>query len=85
LPWGTPLSGRYPRCLDDASHSAQDQAEPIGMHHAGMHFFPLDAQFGGGGGHISNHGLLVLNHENIDETLRHTNGPTGVDGQRTVA
>ena len=84
IPWGTPISGSYPGFLDDASNSAQDQAEQIGMHHDGMHFFPIDAQFGFGGGHISNHGLLVLNHEYIDAPL-HTNGPTVVDGKRTVA
>lgn len=85
IPWGTPISGSYPGFLDDASNSAQDQAEQIGMHHDGMHFFPIDAQFGFGGGHISNHGLLVLNHEYIDAPLLHTNGPTVVDGKRTVA
>ncbi|WP_134547481.1 alkaline phosphatase PhoX, partial [Pseudomonas aeruginosa] len=35
IPWGTPISGSYPGFLDDASNSAQDQAEQIGMHHDG--------------------------------------------------
>jgi secreted PhoX family phosphatase len=83
IPWGTPLSGRYPAYLDDGSNSAQDQAEQLGMHHDGMHFFPIDAQQGHG--RNSHHGLLVLNHEYIDAGLLHANGPTVVDGKRTSA
>ena len=57
VPWGTPISGRFPAFLEDASNSAQDQAEQVGMHHDGMHFFPIDGRHGGG--RRSNHGLLV--------------------------
>ena len=60
IPWGTPITGRYPAYLEDASNSAQDQAEQLGMHHDGMHFFPIDTQRAG---RNSDHGLLVLNHE----------------------
>ena len=83
LPWGTPISGRFPAFLEDASNSAQDQAEQVGMHHDGMHFFPIDGRRGGG--RYSNHGLLVFNNEYIDAPLLHPNGPTVVDGKRTVA
>ncbi|MDH4569190.1 PhoX family phosphatase [Pseudomonas sp. BN414] len=83
IPWGTPITGRYPAFAEDASNSAQDQAEQIGMHHDGMHFFPIDARRGPG--KRSDHGLLVLNHEYIDAPLLHPNGPTIVDGKRTVA
>ncbi len=83
IPWGTPITGRYPAFLDDASNSAQDQAEQIGMHHDGMHFFPIDARRGPG--RRSDHGLLVLNHEYIDAPLLHPNGPTVVGGKRTIA
>ncbi|MCY1507453.1 hypothetical protein D9M68_417300 [compost metagenome] len=82
IPWGTPITGRYPAYADDASNSAQDQAEQIGMHHDGMHFFPIDAR---GAGKRSDHGLLVLNHEYIDAPLLHPNGPTVVDGKRVSA
>lgn len=85
IPWGTPITGGYPAFLDDASNSAQDQAEQIGMHHDGMHFFPIDAQRGHGHGHNSEHGLLVLNHEYIDAPLLHPNGPTVVAGKRSSA
>ena len=83
IPWGTPITGGYPAFLDDASNSAQDQAEQIGMHHDGMHFFPIDAQRGIG--QNSRHGLLVLNHEYIDAPLLHPNGPSVVDGKRVSA
>ncbi|WP_330115378.1 PhoX family phosphatase [Pseudomonas sp. JS3066] len=83
IPWGTPITGRYPAFAEDASNSAQDQAEQVGMHHDGMHFFPIDARRGPG--MRSDHGLLVLNHEYIDAPLLHPNGPTVVDGKRTIA
>ncbi|UUY09541.1 PhoX family phosphatase [Pseudomonas sp. J452] len=83
VPWGTPISGRFPAFLEDASNSAQDQAEQVGMHHDGMHFFPADAQRGAG--KRSNHGLLVFNNEYVDAPLLHPNGPTTVNGLRTSA
>ena len=79
IPWGTPISGRYPAYLEDASNTAEDQAEQVGMHHDGMHFFPMNARLGG---QQSDHGLLVLNHEYIDAPLLHSNGPTVVAGKR---
>ena len=82
IPWGTPITGNYPAYLNDGSNSAQDQAEQLGMHHDGMHFFPIDAQRGG---KKSDHGLLVLNHEYIDAPLLHPNGPTLVAGKRSSA
>jgi hypothetical protein len=83
IPWGTPITGRYPAFAEDASNSAQDQAEQTGMHHDGMHFFPIDTRHGLG--LRSDHGLLVLNHEYIDAPLLHPNGPTVVSGKRTSA
>jgi len=83
IPWGTPITGRYPAFLEDASNSAQDQAEQTGMHHDGMHFFPIDAQ--AGAGKRSDHGLLVVNHEYIDPPILHTNGPSRSGNQRTSA
>lgn len=82
IPWGTPITGRYPAYMEDASNSAKDQAEQMGMHHDGMQFFPIDAQRGG---RASHHGLLVLNHEYVDVNLLHPNGPTVRNGKRTVA
>ncbi|MCW5650775.1 MAG: PhoX family phosphatase [Ramlibacter sp.] len=67
--WGEPtgLAGAVPPWRADGSASAADQAMQAGMHHDGMHFFPL--------GRDSRHGLLVLNHEYTDEGLLH---PAGV-------
>lgn len=83
IPWGTPIRGSFPAFLDNAGNSAADQADQIGMHHDGMHFFPIDSQHGTG--HRSDHGLLVLNHEYIDAPLLHHNGPTLANGKRSSA
>lgn len=82
IPWGTPITGRYPAYLEDASNSAADQADQLGMHHDGMHFFPIDTQKAG---RNSDHGLLVLNHEYVDAPVLHPNGPTVSNGKRIIA
>lgn len=71
LPWGTPLTGSYPAYLADATNSGADQEQQVGMHHDGMHFFPIDER---SGGTSSTEGLLVFNHEYIDNNLIHPNG-----------
>ena len=71
LPWGTPLTGSYPPFLADASNSGSEQEQQVGMHHDGMHFFPIDTR---SGGTSSTEGLLVFNHEYIDHNLIHSNG-----------
>lgn len=83
IPWGTPITGGYPAYLEDASNTAQDQAEQTGMNHDGMHFFPIDTPIGAG--IRSDHGLLVLNHEYIDPGVLHPRGPSETDGKRTSA
>ncbi len=67
--WGDPVGvpGAMPEFRMDASNSAADQALQAGMHHDGMHFYPLP--FGSGG---SAHGLLAMNHEYADVKLMHT-------------
>lgn len=73
IPWGTPLSTGGPAWSEDAANSAADQAQQVGQHHDGMHFFPLD-------GHRSrdSRGLLVLNHEYVDPILLTADGATPV-------
>ena len=71
LPWGTPLTGSYPEFLADASNTGSDQEQQVGMHHDGMHFFPIDQR---SGATDSTEGLLVFNHEYIDNNLIHPNG-----------
>lgn len=66
--WGdaTGVAGALPAFLPDASNSAAEQALQAGMHHDGMHFFPLNTN--------GRSGLLVMNHEYTDEKLLHTDG-----------
>jgi len=66
--WGDPVSGG-PVFMPDASNSAEDQAQQAGMHHDGMHYFPMPPT-----GDARNRGLLVLNHEYADDGLLHTDG-----------
>ena len=82
IAWGTPICGRYPAYLENGGNTAEDQAQQTGMHHDGMHFFPMDARFKA---RKSDHGMLALNHEYIDPPLLHPNGPSVVGGKRVDA
>ncbi|MDP4537888.1 PhoX family phosphatase [Alkalimonas collagenimarina] len=75
LPWGTPLTADAPDYRADASHTADEQAKQVGMHHDGMHFFPIDVKQGG---QSSNEGLLVMNHEYVDPNVLHPFGGKGL-------
>ena len=68
-PWGEPIKKGVAAFKQDASNTAAEQALQAGMHHDGMHFFPLPK-----GSTNSNYGLLVMNHEYIDTTLLHKDG-----------
>ncbi|WKB51292.1 PhoX family protein [Eleftheria terrae] len=67
-PWGEPVgvAGDMPAFKPDASNTAAEQAVQMGMHHDGVHFYPL--------GSGSDHGLLVMNHEYTDDGLLHADG-----------
>ncbi|MEY6433639.1 PhoX family phosphatase [Thioalkalicoccus limnaeus] len=67
--WGDPVSAEGPAFAADASQTWAEQARQMGMHHDGMHFFPLPH-----GANRSDHGLLVVNHEYIDQQLLHPDG-----------
>lgn len=69
-PWGSPtgIASALPGFAPDGSNSAVHQSVQAGMHHDGMHFFPLDNRH--------DRGLLVMNHEYTDERLLHTDGVT---------
>ena len=69
IPWGTPLHSTGPAWRKDASNTAAEQAEQVGMHHDGMHFFPLDE-----GRQASRRGVLVVNHEYTDNTILYPDG-----------
>jgi hypothetical protein len=66
--WGDPISDG-PAFAADASGSADDQTRQAGMHHDGMHFFPMDTGDG-----ERNRGLLAINHEYADDGLLHPDG-----------
>lgn len=57
---------RWEDALGIAGAAPGGQDVQAGMHHDGMHFFPLAAD--------GSRGLLVLNHEYTDETLLHADG-----------
>ncbi|QFI38874.1 PhoX family phosphatase [Moritella marina ATCC 15381] len=67
-PWGTPLNDLAREWQADGSNTALDQANSLGMHHDGMHYFPLNGS--------STDGLLCINHEYIDQSALHPAGPT---------
>ena len=67
LPWGEPvgMAGRMPAFRPDASNTGAEQEAQMGMHHDGLHYFPLDG---------SQRGLLVMNHEYVDYGLLYPDG-----------
>ncbi len=73
-PWGTPLTADGNPWKGDGSNTASDQANAMGMHHDGMHYFPIDGS--------SSDGLLVVNFEYLDRDALHPNGATSSGGKR---
>src|SRR6185436_17914516 len=55
--WGDPV-GNGPEFKNDASNTYADQERQSGMHHDGIHYFPMPL-----GSTSSTRGLLVMNHE----------------------
>lgn len=74
-PWGTPLNDNAAEWKSDGSNTPNDALHSVGMHHDGMHFFPLNGE---------TDGLLCINHEYVDQSALHPNGATStkimVDG-----
>jgi len=73
--WGDPLNRNAPDWLEDASQDAEAQSNQVGMHHDGMHFFPMPQL---GFGVSSTEGLLCVNHEYTHEEILH--GAEGLTG-----
>jgi len=67
-PWGEPvgIAGNMPAWRPDAANNAAEQAVQMGMHHDGIHFYPIDGS--------STRGLLAMNHEYVDDGLLHPGG-----------
>ena len=76
--WGEPVGvpGNMPAFRWDASNSAADQAVQMGMHHDGIHYFPIDGS--------STHGLLVMNHEYTDDGLLFPNGKSNWTAEKVA-
>ncbi len=72
--WGTPLNDNAAPWDPDGNNSSNDLLHATGMHHDGMRYFALAGS--------SSEGLLVVNHEYIDEDALHPNGQTLVAGRR---
>ncbi len=66
--WGDPVSAG-PAFAQDASNTAAEQLLQSGMHHDGMHYFPLPV-----GSTNSVGGLIAVNHEYTDDGLLHVGG-----------
>jgi uncharacterized protein len=66
--WGDPVS-EGPPFRPDASNNAAEQEQQAGMHHDGIHYFPLPP-----GSDSSTRGLLAVNHEYTDDGLLHPGG-----------
>lgn len=65
--WGEPILGSMPAF--SVFNSGADQAEQIGSHHDGMHFFPIEGVSPDEGS--SDDGLLVVNHEYVEPRFMH--------------
>ena len=68
LPWGEPIAGDYPDYR--LENTGAEQGMQVGMHHDGMHFFPIEGNSPYEGS--SNEGFLVMNHEYIEARYMHT-------------
>jgi secreted PhoX family phosphatase len=77
LRWGDPIGhveGSPPFRMD-GSNSAGEQALQAGMHHDGMHYFPLQG---------SSRGLLAINHEYMDHGLLFADGMRGWSAEKVA-
>jgi len=67
IPWGTPIRPGGPAWRKDATNTAAEQAEQVGMHHDANCYFPI-------GRDGNRRGLLVTNHEYTDNVLLFADG-----------
>ncbi len=76
--WGDALFPDSPAYKPDGTNTGADQEKTIGQNHDGMHFFPLGSRQE----ERNRRGLLVMNHEYIEQAELHPNGQVLVDGRR---
>ncbi len=77
--WGEPIAADGPAYLDGGLNTGADQEQQIGMHHDGIHYFPISNR-----PQRDQRGLLVMNHEYIDQAQMHRDGATTVNGVRVA-
>jgi secreted PhoX family phosphatase len=70
---GDPLAAGVSAFANDGSDS--NYAQRAGDHHDGMHFFGLSAA-GAPDATSNTRGVMAINHENINQSYLHPNGPT---------
>ncbi|MGB7181988.1 MAG: PhoX family phosphatase [Burkholderiaceae bacterium] len=77
-PWGDPLKDNGCAWLADGTNTSEELSHAIGMHHDGIYYFPVDGN--------AQDGILVINHEYIDQNALHPDGPTRDEatGKRNV-
>ena len=80
---GDPLNAATSDYRNDGTDSGASHAFRAGDHHDGMHFFGMSAT-GAYDANSTTRGLLCMNHEAITPAFLHVNGPTIVNGARTV-
>lgn len=80
---GDPLTADTPAYANNGSDT--DFSKRAGDHHDGMSYFGLAATGTARDDNSSSRGLLVMNHENINEQYLHPNGTTTVNGARPAA
>lgn len=67
VPWGEPITGSMPAY--SPNNTGAEQAMQMGMHHDGMHFYPIEGKSPDKGS--STDGLLVVNHEYVEPRFLH--------------
>ena len=80
---GDPITAATPAFANNGTDTGY--ANRAGDHHDGMSYFGLAATGTGVDVANSTRGLLVLNHENINQSYLHVNGATTVGGARPEA
>ena len=81
---GDPIAAGVTPYANDGSNDAGSFSKRAGDHHDGMQYFGMSPQ-GQWQGHISEQGLLCVNHEAVTAAFLHPRGQTIADGQRVVA
>lgn len=81
---GDPISAGVSAFRNDGTDSAASYAQRAGDHHDAIQYFGMGAD-GRYSATATDRALLVMNHEAITPSYLHPNGPTIVNGVRTVA